>query len=141
MKKYDPQAKKCQDAIRLKYEGEEYAVIAKNIRVPLDTIKGWFEYGGLLYDQYAEYRDQKNEELKEEALAMLRGAVGTATKMLIALMGSNRDDIKFKAANAIIERIHGKPTEYLKQIGEAEPDNYDAFLARIKQRRKERGDL
>ncbi len=141
MKKYDPQAKKCQDAIRLKYEGEEYAVIAKEIKVPLDTIKGWFEYGGLLYDQYAEYRDQKNEELKEEALAMLRGAVGTATKMLIALMGSKRDDIKLKAASAIIERIHGKPTEYLKQISDTEPDNYDAFLARIEQRRKERGDL
>ncbi len=63
MKKYDPQAKKCQDAIRLKYEGEEYTVIAKTIKVPLDTIKSWFEYDGLLYDQYVCYRDQKNEKV------------------------------------------------------------------------------
>lgn len=138
MKKYDPKAKKCQDAIRLKYESEEYAVIAKTIKVPLDTIKGWFEYGGLLYDQYAQYRDQKNEELKEESLAILRGAVGTASKMLVALMGSKRDDIKLKAANAIIERIHGKPTEFINQIDDSEPTNYDEFLAQIEKRKKQR---
>lgn len=141
MKKYETQGKKCQEAIRLKYEGEGYAVIAKKIGVPLDTIKGWFEYGGLLYDQYAEYRDQKNEELREEALAVLRGAVGTASKMLVALMGSSRDDIKFKAASAIVERIHGKPTEFLSQIGDSEPSNFDEFVARYEQRKKERGEL
>jgi len=138
MKKYDPKAKKCQDAIRLKYEGDEYAVIAKTIKVPLDTIKGWFEYNGLLYEKYAEYRDQKNEELQEEALAVLRGAVGTASKMLVALMGSTRDDIKFKAANAIIERIYGKPTEVIVETNKETSDNYDELLAQIEKRRQER---
>jgi hypothetical protein len=142
MKKYDPKAKKCQDAIRLKYEGEEYAMIAKTIKVPLDTIKGWFEYGGLLYEQYAEYRDKRNEELQEEAKAILQGAVATASKMLVALMGSNRDDIKFKAANAIIERIHGKPTEFINQNSESSgSDNFEKFLAGYEQRKRERGNL
>lgn len=138
MKKYDPKAKKCQDAIRLKYEGDEYAVIARKIKVPLDTIKGWFEYGGLLYEKYAEYRDQKNEELQKEAISVLRGAVGTASKMLVALMGSNRDDIKFKAANAIIERIYGKPTEIIVETDKETSDNYDELLAQIAKRRKQR---
>lgn len=138
MKKYDPKAKKCQDAICLKYEGEGYAVIAKKIKVPLDTIKGWFEYGGFLHEQYANYRDQKNEELKEEALVVLRGAVGTASKMLVALMGSTRDDIKFKAANAILERIYGKPTEIIVESEKETSDNYDELLAQIERRRQER---
>lgn len=138
MKKYDPKAKKCQDAIRLKYEGDEYAVIARKIKVPLDTIKGWFEYGGLLYEKYAEYRDQKNEELQKETIGVLRGAVGTASKMLVALMGSNRDDIKFKAANAIIERIYGKPTEIIVETDKKTSDNYDELLAQIAKRRKQR---
>jgi len=141
MKKYDPQAKKCQDAIHLKYEGEEYAFIAKAIKVPIDTIKGWFEYDGLLYEQYAEYRDKRNEKLREESLTMLRGAVGTATKMIVALMGSNRDDIKFKAASAIIERIHGKPTEFLQQISDSSSDNFDEFLIQYERRKKERGKM
>ena len=117
MKKYDPQAKKCQDAIRLKYEGEEYSVIAKAIKVPLDTIKGWFEYGGLLFESYKEYRDAQNKFREEEALEVLRREIKTASRMLVGLMASTSDGVKLKAVLSILERLLGKPTQPVRHEG------------------------
>lgn len=117
MPKYDPQSKKCQDAIRLHYEGEGYAVIARTIKVPIDTIKKWFAEDGLLADAYKEYRDAQNQFREKEALQELRREIKTAARMLLGLMGSESDAVKLRAVLAILERLLGKPTQPVRYEG------------------------
>lgn len=134
-RKYDPKGKKCQEAIRLKYENEGYAVIAKKIGVPLATVAGWFEEGGLLCESYKECRDRWNKAKEEEGLAKLRKEFETACTMLIALMGSTNDPTKLKAVLAIIERIVGKPTQPIRHEGELNLTDlsYEQQLEKIRQ--------
>ncbi len=117
MPKYDPQGKKCQDAIRLRYEGENYAMLARTLKVPVDTIKKWFAEGGLLADAYKEYRDSQNEFREQEALDELRREIKTAARMLLGLMASTSDAVKLRAVLAILERLLGKPTQPLRYEG------------------------
>lgn len=138
-RKYDPKGKKCQEAIRLKYENEGYAVIAKKIGVPLATVAGWFEEGGLLYGSYKECRDRWNKAKEEEGLAKLRKEFETACTMLIALMGSTNDPTKLKAVLAIIERIVGKPTQPIRHEGEANLTDL-SYEQQLREIRKEYGD-
>lgn len=118
MPKYDPQSKKCQDAIRLKYEGEDYPVIARTLHVPIDTIKKWFAEGGLLYENYKEYRDAQNQFREREALQELRREIKTAARMLLGLMGSESDAVKLRAVLAILERLLGKPIQPVRYEGD-----------------------
>ena len=117
MPKYDPQGKKCQDAIRLRYEGENYAMIARELKIPIDTIKKWFAEGGLLYESYREYRDAQNQFREQEALDELRREIKTAARMLLGLMGSENDAVKLRAVLAILERLLGKPTQPIRHEG------------------------
>lgn len=117
MPKYDPQSKKCQDAIRLKYEGESYAVIMRDLKVPMNTLKKWFAEGGLLFEDYREYRDTQNQFREEEALEVLRREIKTASRMLIGLMASTSDAVKLRAVLAILERLLGKPTQPIRHEG------------------------
>lgn len=117
MPKYDPQSKKCQDAIRLKYEGESYAVIMRDLKVPMNTLKKWFAEGGLLFESYREYRDAQNQFREEEALEVLRREIKTASRMLVGLMASTSDAVKLRAVLAILERLLGKPTQPIRHEG------------------------
>lgn len=117
MPKYDPQGKKCQDAIRLKYEGEDYAVIARTLTVPINTLKKWFADGGLLFEDYKEYRDAQNKFREEEALEVLRREIKTASRMLVGLMASTSDGVKLRAVLAILERLLGKPMQPVRHEG------------------------
>lgn len=96
-------------AIELKYEGESYQAIGKAIRVPLDTIKGWFESGGILSQYYENYTTNMNNLRKKTAERSLVRNVVTASTMLVALMGSEKDEIKFRAAKEILDRVIGEP--------------------------------
>lgn len=116
-KRYDPQGKKCQDAIRLKYEGEDYAVIARTLKIPIDTLKKWFAESGLLAESYKEYRDSQNKFREQEALEELRREIKTAARMLIGLMASTSDGVKLRAVLAILERLLGKPTQPVRHEG------------------------
>lgn len=135
MQKYDPKSKKCQEAIRLKYENEGYIVIAKKIGVPKTTIDGWFEDGGLLYEAYREYRDKQNKVREEEGLEILRKEVKTLCTMLIALVGSTNDAVKLKAVLAGLDRILGKPTLPIRYSGEVNLTDlsYEQQLEKIRQ--------
>jgi len=113
-KTLDSKNEKCQEAIRLKYEGETYPLIAKKIKVPLDTIRRWFVDGGLLREEYEEYRDEENQKRRELADAILKKNINTAAEILVGLMGSDKDEIKFKSAVAIIEREFGKAVQPLE---------------------------
>lgn len=136
MPKYDPQGKKCQDAIRLKYEGEDYSVIARTLKVPINTLKKWFADGGLLAEKYKEYRDTQNKLREDEALEVLRREIKTASRMLIGLMASTSDGVKLKAVLAILERLLGKPTQPVRHEGNLGLSNlsYEQQLREIREK-------
>lgn len=68
-------------AVELKYEGESYQAIAKAIRVPLDTIKGWFESDGILSQYYENYTTNMDALRKKTAEHSLVRNVITASTM------------------------------------------------------------
>lgn len=113
------------EAIRLRYEGNtaEDAVnqlTAQGLKNTLNTYKGWFCNGGLLEMEYEKYcQEQEDIEarvekvLRNRAKHIMSGAVKTAAEMLVALMGSDRDEVKLKACLKIIEQEFGKPVQPL----------------------------
>lgn len=113
-KTLDPKNEKCQEAMRLKYERESYPIIARKIKIPLATIKRWFAEDGLLKEDYEEYRGEENQKRRELADAILKKNIKMAADILVGLMGSDKDEIKFKAAMSILEREFGKAVQPLE---------------------------
>lgn len=108
------------EAIRLRYEGNAAGeviekLVALGLKTTISTYEHWFETGGLLEVEYEKYcREQKDIEtrveaaLRERAQHIMKGAVKTAAEMLVALMGSDRDEVKLKAAIKLVEQEFGK---------------------------------
>ncbi|MDD2807982.1 MAG: helix-turn-helix domain containing protein [Patescibacteria group bacterium] len=132
----DPKSKKCREVIRLKYEGESYAVISKLVNVSISTLKKWFMSGGLLKAEYEQYRDQTNKLVKEVADEILKQEVETAAKILVGLMGSKNDQIKFKAAVTIIEHVLGKPAKEELKYPQSS-FNYESILRKARERQNQ----
>ena len=113
------------EAIRLRYEGNTAVeavdqLTAQGLKTTLNTYKGWFGSGGLLEVEYEKYcQEQEDIEsrvekvLRNRAKHIMSGAVKTAAEMLVALMGSDRDEVKLKACLKIIEQEFGKPVQPL----------------------------
>ena len=113
------------EAIHLRYQGNtaEEAVerlTAKGLKTTVNTYEGWFVTGGLLEVEYEKYcQEQEDIEtrvekvLRERAKHIMSGAVKTAAEMLVALMGSDRDEVKLKACLKIIEQEFGKSVQPL----------------------------
>ena len=116
-KRSDTKNQKYQEAIRLKYNGESYPVIAKKLKVSVYTVEGWFAFGGLLKEEYDKFRDEQNEIRKDQALWILQKNVETAATMLVALMGSPDDGVKFRASKEILDRELGSPKETVEHKG------------------------
>lgn len=116
-KKTDIKARKYQEAIRLKYEGEPYPVIAKRLKVSVYTVEGWFAFGGLLKEEYEKFRDEQNEFRTQQAQWILQKNVEVAAAMLVALMGSTDDGVKFRASKEILDRELGSPKETIEHKG------------------------
>jgi transposase len=116
-KRTDTKNVKHQEAVRLKYNGESYPVIAKKLKVSVYTVEGWFAFGGLLKEEYDKFRDEQNEIRKDQALWVLQKNVETAATMLVALMGSADDGVKFRASKEILDRELGSPKETVEHKG------------------------
>ena len=138
------------EAIRVHFEGStaEEAVerlAALELKTTINTFNTWFKTGGLLEVEYENYcREQKEIEkrvetvMRERAQHIMKGAVKTAAEMLVALMGSERDEVKLKAAIKIIEQEFGKAIQpisghltyeqAIRQL-EREEDEYKRELA------------
>ena len=137
------------EAIRLRYEGKTTDEIvehltAKRLKANSNTIKDWFRAGGLLEVAYENYcREQENIEtevknaLHKHADFVLGRCVKIAAEMVVALMGSQKDEVKLKAAIEVLDRVLGKPSN-LPANEESEPNNYEEFVAQIEKRKKER---
>ena len=107
-KRADIKNQKYQKAIRLKYESFSYPEIAQLLKVSEITVKRWFRPEGLLKDEYDVYEKEMNTMTDSVVDAILKTKVEVAAKMLIALMGSKKDAIKFRAAKTILDYCFGK---------------------------------
>ncbi len=129
--------KKYKKAIEMKYDGESYETIAKFLKVAVATVKDWFWKGGILYDHYQEYSDLLNETKTEVAKETISKNLDIAAQMIVGLMGSDKDEIKFKAAKEILDRELGKPKETIQHEGNVGLDfSYEHILKKARQQKQ-----
>jgi transposase len=129
--------KKYKKAIEMKYDGESYETIAKSLKVAVATVKDWFWNGGILYDHYQEYSDLLNETKTEVAKETISKNLDIAAQMIVGLMGSDKDEIKFKAAKEILDRELGKPKETIQHEGNVGLDfSYEHILKKARQQKQ-----
>lgn len=134
-KKFDKNSYKCQEAIRLKYMGETYPVIAQKLKVSIAALNSWFCFGGLLRDEYEQYRDGQNEVLNDLCDESLARNIHTAGSMLVALMGSADDNVKFRAVKEMLDRVRGTPKANNDQQGLLGSDlSYEEILKKARAR-------
>lgn len=134
-KRADKNNEKYQEAIRLKYAGESYPVIGKKLKTPVSTVEKWFCIGGILKEQYDTYREEQNEFKKSEAQEILRKNLSVAASMMIALMGSPDDNVKFRAAKEVLDRELGSPKETVEHRGLFGSDqSYEQILRKAREK-------
>jgi transposase len=132
--------KKYKKAIEMKYDGESYETVAKNLKVALQTVKDWFYKGGILTPHYKEYSELMNETKTEVAKETIIKNLDIAAQMIVGLMGSDKDEIKFKAAKEILDRELGKPKETVEHEGNIGLDfSYEHILKKARQKQKTSG--
>src|SRR3989338_3372992 len=107
-KRIDIKNQKYQKAIHLKYEGFSYPEIAKLLKVSEITVKRWFRPDGLLKDEYDAYEKETNAMTDSVVDTILKTKVEVAAKMLVALMRSKKNAMKFRAAKTILDYCFGK---------------------------------
>ena len=134
-KKIDLQSFRYREAIRLKYESESYAVIAKKLKVSTYTVEGWFGFGGLLKEEYDKYSDERTEMLGILSDETLAKNTHIASTMLVALMGSSDDNVKFRAVKEILDRTRGTPKANNDQQGLFGTDlSYEQILRKAREK-------
>ena len=134
MARIDPKSKRANDAIRLRYEGESYDAISKAIKTPVETIRSWFKQSGVLREQYEEYSSEQNTFKKKEAQETISKNITTAASMLVALMGSADDNVKFRAAKELLDRELGSPKETVEHRGLFGTDlSYEQILRKARE--------
>ncbi len=113
------------EAIRLRYEGNTAGEVIEKLvmlglKTTISTYEHWFETAGLLeieYEQYCKTHEdiegKVEKEIRARARHIMKGAVRTAAEMLVALMGSDRDEVKLKAAVKLVEQEFGKSVQPL----------------------------
>lgn len=135
MARIDPKSKRAHDAIRLKYDGESYDVISKAIKTPVETVRSWFKPTGTLRTEYDAYSDEQNDFKKREAQETMRKNITTAASMLVALMGSADDNVKFRAAKELLDRELGSPKETVEHRGLFGTDlSYEQILRKAREK-------
>ena len=135
MAKIDTKSKRAYDAIRLKYEGESYDSISKSIKTPVETIRNWFRPNGQLKAEYEKYCDEQNEYKKREAQDIIKKNISTAASMLVALMASADDNVKFRAAKELLDRELGSPKETVEHRGLFGTDlSYEQILRKSREK-------
>ena len=137
-KRADIKNQKYQKAIRLKYESFSYQEIAKLLKVSEITVKRWFRTGGLLKDDYDTYEEETNALADSVVDTVLKAKVHVAAKMLVALMGSKKDAMKFRAAKTILDYCFGKASASRESEYENEKSGDYLVLERILERIKRR---
>lgn len=133
-KTIDIKNQKYQKAIHLKYEGFSYPEIAQLLLVSPVTVKRWFRPSGLLKDEYDAYEKETNAMCDSVVDEIFKKKVEVAATMIIALMGSKKDNMKFRAAKTILDYCFGK-TGLSQEDEDEEKNNYlelDKILKKIR---------
>ena len=121
--------------MRLKYESESYAVITKKLKVSAYTVEGWFKFGGLLKEEYDKYSNEKTALLGVLSDETLAKNSNIASSMLVALMGSSDDNVKFRAVKEILDRTRGAPKVNNDQQGLFGTDlSYEQILRKAREK-------
>ena len=118
-------------ALELKYKGYSYQNIAEDINHQFEksrkakfteqTVKDWFKQSGTLQETYRLYA-QELDLIHQETVDIVRKAgvrvreqnFRLANEMLVALMGSQQDNVKLAAIKELLDRVEGHPKERLE---------------------------
>jgi len=118
-------------ALELKYKGYSYQNIAEDINHRFEksrkakfteqTVKDWFRQSGTLRETYELY-EQEMDAIHQETVDIVRKAgvrireqnFRLANEMLVALMGSQNDNVKLSAIKELLDRVEGHPKETLQ---------------------------
>jgi len=115
-------------ALELKYKGNSYQDIAETLNSQFEksrkgkfseqTIKDWFKESGTLRETYKLYEKEMDAVHSETMQVLLKAGVQIreknfrlANEMLVALMGSQQDNVKLGAIKELLDRVEGKPRE------------------------------
>ena len=118
-------------ALELKYKGHSYQNIAEDINHRFEksrkakfteqTIKDWFRQSGTLHEIYRLY-EQDMDAVHKETVDIIRKAgvrvreqnFRLANEMLVALMGSQNDNVKLAAIKELLDRVEGHPKDRIE---------------------------
>ncbi len=118
-------------AFELKYKGYSYQNIAEDINHRFEksrkakfteqTIKDWFRQSGTLQEIYQHY-EQDMDAVHKETVDIIRKAgvrvreqnFRLANEMLVALMGSQNDNVKLAAIKELLDRVEGHPKDRIE---------------------------
>ena len=136
-KTVDIKNEKYQNAIRLKYGDFTYLEIAQLLKVSHVSVKRWFRVDGLLKEEYDRYEKERNSTRDRETDTVLARHANTAARMLVSLMGSRSDAMKFRAAKTILDFVLGPATtrdgdDYARE----DTDRITEILESVKKRRQ-----
>ncbi len=123
-------------AMELKYKGNSYQDIAETLNFQFEksrkrkfteqTIKDWFKETGTLCETYKLYEKEMDSIHKETMQVLLKAGVQIreknfrlANEMLVALMGSQQDNVKLGAIKELLDRVEGRPREAMDLSKEA----------------------
>ena len=115
----------------MKYRGNSYQDIAERLneyadksmvsrKFKMQTIKDWFKENGALAEAYRLY-EQEMDGIHREILRVIKKAGARvreenfrlANEMLVALMGSQNDNVKLGAIKELLDRVEGQPKQFL----------------------------
>jgi len=118
-------------AMELKYRGVVYQDIAEKLNefgqesgvkrtFTVRSLKDWFRTDGPLYEAYRLYEEEM-DEIHRETLGVIKKAGARvreenfrlANEMLVALMGSQNDNVKLGAIKELLDRVEGQPKQFL----------------------------
>lgn len=118
-------------ALELKYKGNTYQDIAEKLneyaeksrvsrKFTVQTIKDWFKDAGLLCEAYRLYEEELDgihretlEVIKKAGARVREENFKIANEMLVALMGSQNDNVKLGAIKELLDRVEGQPKQFL----------------------------
>lgn len=128
-------------AIELKYLGNTHKEISEKIDVPFDTINGWFESNGKLYNDYSEYAKMMNDKRQKEVEAQYIQSDESILRITTDIMkkvGANvsKDDgeltvADFERAWKIQRIMQGLPTNYEKKDVNAKVEYTDEVIKEL----------
>lgn len=143
-------------ALASKYKGVSYQDIAEmlneqaqksgvNRKFTEQTLKDWFRESGPLSEAYRLYETEM-DDIHRETMEVIKKAGARireenfkiANEMLIALMGSQNDNVKLGAIKELLDRVEGKPKEFLDVQKHNGVDllKYENRLRAIRERQK-----